>query len=381
MTTPRLGSLLGLAVFVAGLAPGDGRAAVSDQRTSYLLRYFADVNDVSVTSQYATYDLRFQSQAALRMQWNHEVVVVAGVTAAPGTPEAVDAITTASRPISGNGSAFRDFSKVRNEVTADVRYRPVAAGYYISSESDYLAQLFKASVKHDFFDQNFTVAFSSSYGWDAIDPLADDDGGVDGPAHRRSWDWNAVASQVLTPTTVVHVGAELNRVEGLQHNPYRNVYAGGGPAPERHPDLRVRRDVYLDIDQYLKNRSSVTVSYRYYEDDWGVRSNTVAARLSQYITDDVVMEYRYRWYDQGPADFFRAEYATADGIDGFRTGDYRLGDFSAHLFGGRLHLNLAALSGRARVLEHFDWSLKYERYFNTNNFSADLMESGLVYRF
>lgn len=378
--------LAGLGVLAALAAGVPARAAIQAQKSAYLFRYFSDVKDVRVLSNYASYDLKLMNQTKLRMQWNHEVVVVAGVSAPPGSPEAVDAITTASRPIAGSANAFSDYTKVRNELTADVGVRQMSAGYYISSESDYLAQLVKAGWQQSLLDNNLTLGLSSSYGWDAISPLPDDN--VPGqPArvaandHRQSWDWNATASQVLTTTTVLHVGAQLNQVRGLQHSPYRNVYAGGGPRPEVHPEERTRRDFYADLDQFLLNRSSVTLSYRYYTDDWGVSSNTLGARLRQYISDDVTVEYRYRWYDQGAARFFRTEYAAAEGIDGFRTGDYRLSDFTAHLFGARLQMNLAAVSHRRPLLARFDWSMKYERYFNTNNFSADLLESGLVYRF
>lgn len=380
--------LLVLCAAALGLCAGGrpARAAIQEQKSAYLFRVFSDVKDVRVLSNYASYDLRLMNQAKLRMQWNHEVVVVAGVSAPPGSPEAVDAITTASRPIARTANAFEDYTKVRNELTADVGLRQVTAGYYISSESDYLAQLVKAGWSRSLIDNNLTLGVSSSFGWDAISPLPDDN--VPGqPARvlpndrRRSWDWNASATQVLSTTTLLHVGAELNEVRGLQHNPYRNVYAGGAPRPEVHPEERSRRDFYVDLDQFLLNRSSVTLSYRYYNDDWGVSSNTLAARVTQYISDDVTVEYRYRWYDQGAADFFRTEYASADGVDGYRTGDYRLSDFTAHLFGARLQMNLAAVGHRQPLLTHFDWSVKYERYFNTNNFSADLLESGLVYRF
>jgi hypothetical protein len=33
------------------------------------------------------------------------------------------------------------------------------------------------------------------------------------------------------------------------------------------------------------------------------------------------------------------------------------------------------------VLDGFDLTFKYERYFNSNNFSANVFESGLAYRF
>lgn len=367
------------AVLLGGLASPSLAVEVTDRDASYEFRYFTDSDRVHVGSHFVRAGLGFTGGSELRLRMNHERVVIPAVGYRAGTPEAVDAITTASRPISGGG-AFRDFRKVRNEVEADLTTPRAAAGYYLSTESDYLAQMVKAEVNRDFFRRNLNLAAGSSYGWDAIEPLEDDDT-AGGNASRTTWHGHLVATQTLTPTMELRVGAELNLVRGLQHNPYRNVYAGGAPRPERHPDRRERRDLFVKLSRYFRSRSSLKVDYRYYTDDWGVRSHTVGGTLDQYVTGNAVVQYRYRFYTQGAADFFRPEYADADGIDGCRSGDYRLDDFDSHLFGARLRLNLGAFRDAQKVLRRLDLTLQYERYFNTNNFSANIFESGLAYRF
>jgi hypothetical protein len=110
-----------------------------------------------------------------------------------------------------------------------------------------------------------------------------------------------------------------------------------------------------------------------------VTSHTLGGRLSQYVTDDMVVAYRYRYYTQSSAYFYRDTYTQPGGVDGFRTGDYRLGDFGAHLFGGEFLWTpnggvIAFLRGAQIVLS-------YEHYFNSNNFSANVYETGLRIRF
>jgi hypothetical protein len=304
---------------------------------------------------------------------------VPGVDAQAGTQEAVDAITTASRPIRNGGDAFRDFSKVRNEFQVGTAFTRGDLGYYLSTESDYLAQQVRGSYNRDFLDQNLNLLVGSSFGWDTIKPLEDEDTST-GNDRRTTWNWNAVVTQVLSPTLVLRAGGELYLVKGLQHNPYRNVYAGGAPRPERHPDRRIRQDAFVKLAKYLKNRSSIKLEYVGYRDDWGVTSHALSARLNQYVSKDVLVRYRYRFYTQGAADFYRSEYADSSGIDGYRTGDYRLGAFDSHLFGVLVEFDLGGLADRA-ALRRVSLDLKYERYFNTNNFSANIFESGLSYRF
>jgi hypothetical protein len=373
----RLPALTLLALATAA-APASG-LELDGQEASYGFRNFTDADHVHVQSHVLEYDVELRGGASLDFHWNHETVTVPGVDAQAGTQEAVDAITTASRPIQGGGDAFRDFSKVRNEFQGSVAFPRAEAGYYLSTESDYFAQQVRGSYNRDFFDQNLNVLVGSSFGWDAIEPLEDEDTAA-GDDRRVTWNWNAVAAQVLSPTVVLRVGGEIYVVKGLQHSPYRNVYAGGGPQPERHPDQRIRRDAFVKLSKYLKNRSSLKLEYVAYQDDWGVSSHALGGQLNQYVSSDVLVRYRYRYYTQSAADFYRPEYEDSTGVGGYRTGDYRLRDFDSHLFGVRVEINLGGLADRA-MLRRVNLELKYERYFNTNNFSANIFESGLSYRF
>ena len=48
---------------------------------------------------------------------------------------------------------------------------------------------------------------------------------------------------------ILRAGVERAVVDGLQHNPYRNVYAAGGNVAEIHPFLRTRNDFFVRISQ------------------------------------------------------------------------------------------------------------------------------------
>jgi hypothetical protein len=361
-------------------SPAWARLEIDEQEADYLFRYFADSDHVHVSSHYGNYGLELINGGKLAVQWNREAVIIPAVEAPAGSQEAVDAITTASRPIARDADAFEDFTKIRNEITGELGYKRVNVGYYVSKESDYFAQQVKGNVDRDFFGQNLNLSAGTSYSWDSIEPLADQDGTSEKDT-KTTVHVNVVATQVVTPTTLLRVGGEFNFVEGLQHNPYRSVYAGGGPVRERHPDKRDRRDLFVKVTQYFGNQSSIRGEYRLYNDDWGIDSHTLGARLSQYVTDRMWVRYRYRYYTQDAADFARDEYETSDGIDGYRTGDYRLTELSSHLFGATLDVNLGTLSSTSTILQQLGLTLTYERYFNSNNFSANVLESGLTFRF
>lgn len=377
---PRVAALVGLAVLLSTEARADLLGLEGEeQNAQYLFRYFADADRVHVVSHYAFYDAQLENDVDLSVHVNHERVTIPAVEAPPGSDEAVDAVTTASRPITG-ADAFEDFTKIRNEVQASALYGGFDLGYYVSDESDYFAQQVAAEYSRAFDADNLTLSGGLSYGWDRIEPAEDADTSTPDD-HRNTLHGHVVVTRVLTRTTLIRVGVEANQVEGLQHNPYRNVYAGGGPVAEVHPDERLRRDVFVRLNQFLPNQSSVKLAYRFYTDDWGMRSQEVGAKLHQHVGNWVDVRYRYRHYRQTSADFYLPEYASAEGVDGFRTGDYRLRDVRSHLFGTRLDLDLGVFSPRTDWLSRMGIGFGYERYFNDANFSANVFESGFHFEF
>lgn len=366
---------------LAGPALAQGEE--QERETHYLFHYFADSDHVHVFSHYGQGEVRMREADRLFVQWNHERVVIPGISAPAGSPEAVNAITTASRPIASGRKQYdpyADYTKVRNEARADYQLPHGRFGYYVSREEDYFAQLVRGSWDRDFLERNVNLALGTSYGWDRIDPVADDDT-PGGAGEKTTLHGNAVLTGTLGPKAQARLGFEWNRVRGLQHNPYRNVYAAGTRVPERHPSERGRYDLFLRLNRYFENQSAVKLQYIYYSDDWGVRAQTLGAQLAQRVASSATVEYRYRYYRQDRARFYRAEYALLDGIDGYRTGDYRLGDFSAHLFGGHADLKVGAWLPGVRWLAPLALGLSYERYFNTNNFSANVLETGLEFGF
>jgi len=338
---------------------------------------FTDSDHVKVSSQRGAWRLDVAPDATMNVNLLHETVVVPGVTAAPGSQQAVDSISGASRPIATGSDPYADWSKNRDQIDTSVSWRGLTAGYYTSIEDDYFAQQVSGGAERSLLNDNLVLSLAASWGWDRIEPLADSD--TDTPEDRKNTLHGALTTTfVLTPVTLVQVGGEVFQVDGLQHNPYRNVYVDGNYVAERHPDSRQRRDVFLKVNRYLPNRSSLKADYKFYSDDWGIASHTAGAKLNQYVGNHVVVRYRYRWYSQTAADFWRDEYTEAGGAGGFRTADYRMGNFDAHLFGTRVGWRLGRAPFSWNWLGDVELEVQYQRYFNSNNFSANIFETGLA---
>jgi hypothetical protein len=373
----QLRSALPLAAAPLLAAPVHAGLDVEEQAAGVHYEVFTDSDDVRVSSQRGVWRMDLAHGGALALDLLREVVVVPGIAAAPGSQEAVDSISGASRPIATASDPYADWTKGRWQIDTSARWRGVSGGYYASSEEDYVGQQVSAGAERSLLGDNLVLGAGAAFGWDRIEPLEDADTAAPDD-EKTTWHGNLVATWTATPLTMLQGGVEISEVSGLQHNPYRNVYVDGAWTSEVHPDARSRRDAFVKVSRYLPNRSSVKLDYKIYSDDWGIRSHTVGAKLNQYVGEAVVVRYRYRWYTQGAADFWRDEYLAPGGVGGYRTADYRMGDFEAHLFGTKVGWKLGRAPFSWEWLGDVGIEVEYERYFNSNNFSANIFETGLA---
>ncbi len=102
--------------------------------------------------------------------------------------------------------------------------------------------------------------------------------------------------------------------------------------------------------------------------------------LHQYVGEHLIVRYRYRYHTQSAASFFRDIYESTTGIDGYVTGDYKLDQFDSNLFGVKFSVPFEGLSvspwASGLVLD-----LKYERYFDSKSFAANVLEAGFTWPF
>jgi hypothetical protein len=321
----------------------------------------------------------------LRLRGVFDRVELPPLPGLPGSPENLDAITTASRPIANTTSSKLDYQKTRREVTGAVNWQPprgdwgMGAHYYHSIESDWLGQQVGVQVNRNLAQRNTNLALGYAYGFDTIEP--DLDSGSTADMRRRNTnDMTFVWTQTLSQRTQMALGVEGTWMHGFLANPYRQVYAGGAERPETHPSSRFRRAVFGRFDQWLMTRASVSLAARYYGDNWGVRASTVDVRLNQYVGDHLIVRYRYRYHTQGAASFYSDFYESATGVNGWMTGDYKLNHFDSNLFGIKMSVPFEGLGVHA-LLAGVVLDAKYERYFDSQSFGADVFESGLTWPF
>jgi hypothetical protein len=360
-------ALLPFTAFWAVALAGDGEMGF----TNY---YFTDsgANKVITTSFNMARKLLEQTTFLIDIELDH-------VTVPP-----ITATTGASRP---QREKNQPFEKSRGQVILGMEQGiggnvSVAANFYRSQEVDYVSNAVVGTLSFDMFRKNTTLTLRGQYNSDKVGKILES-GDV---ANQNKYVFTGAAdlSQVLSPTTVLDLAYDVVYLKGLLSDPYLQVNvvddAGGTVlVDELHPSNRTRHAGTVRISQFIPPlRASLIGSYRYYGDTWSVHSHTAELKLNKYVTSDLVFGVDYRYYSQTGAYFYRPHYAGGSftTVD-YRTADYKLVPFASNNFGLSVSLMLRAFGkpgSELEFLENSSLELTYFRYFNTLDFSADIVQ-------
>jgi hypothetical protein len=126
-------------------------------------------------------------------------------------------------------------------------------------------------------------------------------------------------------------------------NPSSGVPAG--ELTESRPGTRNRKDV-LGSSVYHFTEDVLYTNYRYYWDDWGVRSHTIDLQYRRELPDDRYVQPHIRLYTQTPASFFRFGLMEGSALPRYATSDYRLGPLRTLTLGATYGFHLTDYPGR-----------------------------------
>ena len=253
---------------------------------------------------------------------------------------AADIWTSASIDIRASASK-RPVTEQRDELDVGVTHAwtdvTLHGGYRFSSEHDYSSHGASLGLAYDFADNAARLeaglhAFVDRVGQSGNPHFARPVGTVDGTLSF---------TQVLDPMMYAQLTYELAHIEGYQASPYRFVGVGGTGfgcidaslcLPERVPGARTRHAFALQMRRALSDAFSVGLTYRYYLDDWALRSHTVLGEFGWNVGQHTLLAARYRFYTQGGVEFYQARYAALT-ADQFRTRDRELSPLNYHRAG------------------------------------------------
>ena len=222
----------------------------------------------------------------------------------------VDGVTSASGR--GHGGEVEGPDEVRNEFNVGISQLVAGAtlsanGIY-STENDYKSRTIAGSLSLPFAKKNTIFSLGATQSWDIVAPR-----NQTWTADKNVLSLNAGLTQVLGRRTVLQLDGSWSDNRGYLNDPYQVVsIIGDGEIQTfeaRHPDQRTRRAVGVRLNQSLGRRTALNLGYRYYWDNWDIKSNTANIMLQRRVAEDVVLKAGFRGYKQSKAYFFEPTYA------------------------------------------------------------------------
>jgi len=228
-------------------------------------------------------------------------------------------------------------------------------GANVSSEYDYTSIGASAMLNWDFNQRNTTLTTGVSYNQDNVDPVGGIALGLSAMPLTTATSKTEVGSddtkdvadvflgvtQVIDRKTLMQFNYSFGKDSGYLTDPYKilsvvdgvsgNLRASDPYLYEHRPDSRTRHALYWStVHQFEKD--VLRGSYRYYWDDWGIKSHTIDLKYRMDLGEKSFLQPHVRYYVQDEADFYH--YNLIDGaIPQFASADYRLGKLTTTTLG------------------------------------------------
>jgi hypothetical protein len=240
------------------------------------------------------------------------------------------------------------------------RLTTASVGLYGSTEHDYLSLGANATLTREFNRKNTTLSLRAARFEDTVNPeggapialapmLPPTGGGGDDKADsgnarenlsKNVTDLGLSLTQVLNRRTLLTLNYTNSRVAGYQTDPYKLITVvhatSGAPLEpylfESRPERRLKHAVAGELLGNL-GRDVMTLSYRYFDDDWGINSHTGELNYRLNYAANQYLQPNVRWYHQTAADFYRRYLVAGEPTPAFASADYRLGDLTAMTYG------------------------------------------------
>ena len=275
---------------------------------------------------------------------------------------------------------------------------PIEIIEYIRRGGDLNSGLFN---NNDIYNSNGTpIDKASSTSWQPLNSKLIID------KSRNTYAVSLGFSQILSKTTQVSIFSDITLQSGWLANPMQRVYFAdkanyfiGNPSSipfytdpknkdvfqladdiERLPETRIKIPIGLRLHQYINEVLVLRTFYRYYFDDWGIKSNTFQAELAIKVSQKFTVYPNYRFYVQTAANYF-APFDELISTSQYFTSDYDLSKYHANQLGFGIRYNDIFTKSHLWKFGLKGISLDYNYYKRNTGLNAQIVSLGASLKF
>lgn len=305
-----------------------------------------------------------------------------------GAAYSPDVVTSASVDVVA--SASRGMEEVRHQAMADAAFVGdegllVGGAYTMGLEPDHETHGGQLRIQRDLDPERLWhggIVLGAS--WARIGSVID--------PHLRAESLmvqgSAVLSRIFAAQTVGRLSLEGSVTDGFQASPYRTVRLGDwtaqrgdptdpdspvwvftgvtGVVRERHPTLRMRARLGVELAHDLGGDLAILGRVAGYADDWGIFAGDLSAELRVEPEQNLVVRVGARVYLQSGTSFWRHRYQSTDDGDAYVTGDRELGPMRSYTLLAGISVPIDEIRLDARVegvrYEYPEFDLLPERH-------------------
>jgi len=195
---------------------------------------------------------------------------------------------------------------------------------------------------------------------------------------RNSFSGTLSWSQIINKNLQVMLEGEIVYQNGYLGLPFNRVYFSDNSVHvEQLPSSRLKTPIGLRANYFLGDRLIIRAWYRYYKDDWNIKSNTIQLETSVKINPFLSLTPFYRFYQQTAADYF-APYQVHTVADNYYTSNYDLSKFNSNFYG--VGFRMAPPKGVFNI-QHFNaLEIRYGHYQKNVNMNSNIISLHLKFK-
>lgn len=185
-------------------------------------------------------------------------------------------------------------------------------------------------------------------------------------------------TQIINSRLQIAFLADVVGQNGYLSLPFHRVYfTTGKDTIEKLPSSRFKLPLGFRLNYFLGDNLILRSYYRYYLDNWGIRSNTANLELAYKISPFFSISPFYRFYNQSAARYF-APYGEHSPTDQYYTSNYEYAKFSSQFFG--VGFRVAPPNGVFGWQGLHELEVRYGHYTQTTDLTSDVISLSLGFK-
>ena len=197
-------------------------------------------------------------------------------------------------------------------------------------------------------------------------------------ASRNTFAGTLSWSQILNERLQLMLLGDIVQQNGYLSLPFHRVYFNDGSVHmENLPNSRFKIPVGFRANYFAGDRFIFKAYYRFYTDDWGLKSNTAELEMPVKITPFLSVSPFYRYYNQSAIKYF-SPYEQHTAQDQYYTSNYDYSKFNSNFFGAGVRL--APPKGVFNNRHFTALELRFGHYTRNNNLNSNIISMNLKFK-